>query len=97
MAEGLKLCPFCKSNGLKLVLSKYVCGTNGLDWIVERHRWSVRCKYCKARGPIASGRVVPGHRITEDQEIAPWQTTDEMLKAKAIETWNRRAELCKQS
>jgi len=86
----MKLCPFCKSNSLKLTLSKNVCGTNGLDWVVERHRWSVRCNQCKARGSIASGRVIPGHKITEDAEVAPWQTTDETLKRIAIELWNCR-------
>ena len=91
MSEDLKPCPYCLSNCLKLVMNRNVCGTNGLDWIVERHRWYVRCNCCKSRGPVASGRVIPGHRFDDYRDLAEWQTTDERLKKRAAEAWNRRA------
>lgn len=86
--DKLKNCPFCNSNHIKLVLSRNVCGTNGLDWIVEQHRWSARCNICKARGPIASGRVMPGH----DDAMVSWQQTDSNLKQLAITLWNKRTD-----
>lgn len=86
----IKSCPFCKSNRFKLMLNRYICGYNGLDWPIERHIWYVRCNQCKARGSVASGRVIPDYYKSEIKTTAPWETTDETLKRIAIELWNCR-------
>lgn len=60
----------------------------GLDDIVYRDTYSVRCHRCHSRGGTASGlTLLSGCRVPEPPE---WLTTADELKAKAIEAWNRR-------
>ena len=84
----LKPCPFCGSTKLKLKRRSTLAGWNGLDWRVERHVWSVRCNTCLSRGGAVGGRVV----LQDREHTIPWATTDEALKEKATELWNRRVE-----
>ena len=58
MSKIVGKCPFCESSNLKLVTSETLCGYNGLDEGVYRHKAYVRCMRCNARGPLASGRVM---------------------------------------
>lgn len=91
MAE-LKPCPFCGGTKLKVDRKSRLAGRNGLDMRVEMHTYSVRCNTCHARGGAAGGRVI----YTPWTRCAPppdWATTDKALEEKAIEAWNRRAEV----
>ena len=98
--SDLKPCPFCSSTKLKLEKKSVLAGYNGMEWKVERHTWSVRCNVCKARGGVVSGKVIPNFDFFNrgiGAAMPEWATTDDELKLKAIEAWNRRdynAETC---
>lgn len=82
MAE-LKPCPFCGSVKLKLD-SKKINRPRFLEagkW-EDGHTSSIRCKRCHARGPTVTVWV-PRHTICGILEL---------IKDKAEEAWNRRAE-----
>lgn len=88
----LKPCPFCGGTKLKIDRKSRLAGRNGLDMRVEMHTYSVRCNTCHARGGAAGGRVI----YTPWTRCAPppdWATTDKALEEKAIEAWNKRAEV----
>ena len=88
----LKPCPFCGGTKLKVDRKSRLAGWNGLDMRVEMHTYSVRCNTCHARGGTAGGRVI----YTPWTRCAPppdWATTDKALEEKAIEAWNRRADV----
>ena len=77
-------CPFCGNNKAKLFTNRTVCGYNGLDMVVYRHRAYVRCLICNARGPLASGRVIQErHPFTADWEESPLEINQE-----AVNGWN---------
>ena len=88
----LKPCPFCGGTKLKIDRKSRLAGWNGLDMRVEMHTYSVRCNTCHARGGAVGGRVIddPWTRCTQ---LPDWATTDKALEAKAIEAWNRRADM----
>ncbi len=86
--EKLKLCPFCGSSKLKIEKKNGKTGYNGLDYLVQRHIYSVRCNCCHARGPAFGGNVIMGFNLT--LKLPKWATTDVELEQKAIEAWNRR-------
>ena len=87
-------CPFCKGTRVLLQMKKGRKFINGLDHPIEEHKWYAYCTRCKARGPIASGKV----NLYENYVITPetrahfprWQRTDNELRAEAMELWNRR-------
>lgn len=90
--NDLKPCPFCGGTKLKIDRKSRLAGRNGLDMRVEMHTYSVRCNTCHARGGAAGGRVI----YTPWTRCAPppdWATTDKALEEKAIEAWNKRAEV----
>ena len=88
-------CPFCGWHKSRLQMKKGRKFINGLDHPIEEHKWYIQCIKCKARGPIASGKVnlYENHFITTEQreKFPDWQTTDEELMSKAVKLWNRRA------
>ena len=89
----LKPCPFCGHEIRTIVRKSTLLGFNGLEMRVERHAFSVRCFSCHARGPIAAGHVLMGILPKELKNVAfIHYTTDEAVKQKAIELWNRRAD-----
>lgn len=93
IARELAPCPFCHSTSVKLVRTAKAIGHNGLDWVVERHTYSVRCNSCHARGGTVSGKVIPQFNpnvIPGGLKPASWQTTDEALVERAIRLWNKR-------
>ena len=84
----LKPCPFCGSTKLKIDKKSSLYGYNGLDMRSERHTYSVRCNVCHARGGAVGGLVVVDKRT----DVIPAKfTTDEELRKKVVEKWNRRA------
>lgn len=86
----LKPCPFCGYGKPQIDRKRRRAGYTGLDDIVYRDTYSVRCHRCHSRGGTASGlTLLSGCRVPEPPE---WLTTADELKAKAIEAWNRRAE-----
>ena len=88
----LKPCPFCGGTKLKVERKSRLAGWNGLDMRVEMHTYSVRCNTCHARGGAVGGRVM-NERFTRRVQLPDWATTDKALEEKAIEAWNRRAEV----
>lgn len=86
----LSPCPFCNSTKLKLDYKGVLAGWNGLDERVENHTYSVRCNVCHARGPAFGGKVIPHRRHPDSMALPGWATTDEKLKASAVEGWNCR-------
>lgn len=94
--ERMSECPFCGSTKVKLDCKERVAGYNGLDMKVNYCVYSVRCNACHARGGTAGGKIILGfsryvNPITGDPFALPdWATTREVLRAKAIENWNRR-------
>lgn len=86
----LKPCPFCGSTKLKIESKQKLGGYNGLDMRVENRTYSVRCNVCHARGGAVGGKVIPEHRLRPDLPLPTYATTDESLKNRAIEAWNRR-------
>ena len=91
MINELKPCPFCGSTKLKIEYKSQYAGRNGLDCRVEMHTYSVRCNVCHARGGSSGGRVI-NDPWTRCVPLPDWATTDEALKERAIEAWNRRAD-----
>lgn len=87
----LKPCPFCGSAKLKLESKQKLSGYNGLDMRVENRTYSVRCNVCHARGGAVGGKVIPEFWRRVDLELPSYATTDDVIKEKAIEAWNRRA------
>lgn len=90
--NDLKPCPFCGGTKLKIDRKSRLAGWNGLDMRVEMHTYSVRCNTCHARGGAVGGRVM-NERFTRCAQLPDWATTDKALEVKAIEAWNRRAEV----
>lgn len=90
MAE-LKPCPFCGCTKLKIEYKSQYAGRNGLDCRVELHTYSVRCNVCHARGGSSGGRVI-NDPWTHCVPLPDWATTDEALKERATEAWNRRTD-----
>lgn len=86
----LKPCPFCGSTKLKLESKQKLVGYNGLDMRVENRTYSVRCNVCHARGGAVGGKVIPEFWRRDDLELPSYATTDDVIKEKAIEAWNRR-------
>ena len=86
----LKPCPFCGSTKLKLESKQKLGGYNGLDMRVENRTYSVRCNVCHARGGAVGGKVIPEFWRRTDLELPSYATTDDVIKGKAIEAWNRR-------
>ena len=76
-------CPFCKSDNVKLMLSKRPCGTNGLNDIVYRYKAYVRCLNCNARGPLASGRV-----MYVSYDLPSWARDPWVINEEAQNRWN---------
>lgn len=91
MDEKLKPCPFCGSAKLKIEYKSQYAGRNGLDCRVEMHTYSVRCNVCHARGGSSGGRVI-NDPWTHCVPLPDWATTDEALKERATEAWNRRTD-----
>ena len=87
--DDLKPCPFCGGTKLKIERKSQLVGHNGLDMLVERHTYSVRCNICHARGGAVSGRVI-NEWFTRCIQLTDWAMTDKALEAKATEAWNRR-------
>ena len=88
----LKPCPFCGGTKLKIDRKSRLAGWNGLDMRVEMHTYSVRCNTCHARGGAVGGRVM-NERFTRCAQLPDWATTGKALEEKAIEAWNRRADV----
>ena len=85
-------CPMCKGEKAKVECKSKFAGTNGLDWVVKQHAYSVRCNICHARGPIKSGKVMPGFPImSPEYDLPSWATTDCELSYQARLAWNTRA------
>ena len=87
--EELKSCPFCGGSKLKVEKKNGESGYNCLDYLVQRHTYSVRCNCCHARGSAFGGKVIISSNLFLD--LPEWATTDVELERKAIEAWNRRA------
>lgn len=87
MVEITAKCPFCGSNSVQLYGRKKWLGYNGLGDRLQRHKWSVRCNKCHARGPIASGKRFRYYR----EDMSAILKYDLDLKAEAIRKWNKRA------
>ena len=85
---GMRECPFCGGNKLKIDGKRSRAGYTGLDDIVYVDRYSVRCLRCYARGGIATGRVLLGIRAVSN--VPEWITTADSLKEAAVAAWNRR-------
>lgn len=90
----LKPCPFCGSNKIKVDSKSVKVGYNGVDNIVYRTTYSVRCSKCHSRGGAIGGKVLSLEKYPIDinYPLPSWATTWEEIKIKAIEAWNRRAE-----
>ena len=91
MAE-LKPCPFCGGTKLKLESKSTKAGYTGINALVERDTYSVRCNVCHARGGATGGKVIKSYLHIYRDNMPKWATTKEELQQKAIEAWNRRAE-----
>jgi hypothetical protein len=89
MTPELKPCPFCGSTKLTIDYKSTSVGHNGLGQRVERHTYSVRCNVCHARGGTVGGKVVSHYRFLKEK-LPEWETTDDVLRNKAILTWNNR-------
>lgn len=89
--EKLKPCPFCGGTKLKTVSKNSKAGYTGIDAVVERQTYSVRCNVCHARGGAVGGKVIISHREVYRDKMPKWATTEEKLKQQVIEAWNRRA------
>ena len=89
--DELKPCPFCGCTKLKIEYKSQYAGRNGLDCRVELHTYSVRCNVCHARGGSSGGRVI-NDPWTHCVPLPDWATTDEALKERATEAWNRRTD-----
>ena len=89
MAE-LKPCPFCGGTRLKLDSKQTRAGYTGIDALVERETYSVRCNVCHARGGAVGGKVIHSRLDVYKDNMPKWATTSDELKAKAIDAWNRR-------
>lgn len=87
MVYSLRICPFCNSQKVKLMVNRAPCGTNGLDDIVYRHRAYVRCMKCNARGPLVSGRVMFVSYEPPEWCSDPWDINQE-----ACDKWNGQTE-----
>ena len=85
----LNRCPFCGGEKLKIEKKSALAGFNGLGERVENHTFSVRCNICHARGGVSGGKVI-ANRHFGTRDAPDWATTDEVLKKRAIDAWNRR-------
>ena len=88
----LKPCPFCGSGKLKIESKSVRAGYTGIGALVEHDTYTVRCNVCHARGGTVGGKVIKSMRYMYKDKMPEWATTDDALKEKAIEAWNRRAE-----
>ena len=104
-AGGLKPCPFCGWDGVKIKKKE-----RGYYWMesliaeirIETAAYYVVCNRCHARGGVATGRFVGYVRTAEflgpfDESetkvpLPEWTTTRDEVKKQAVEFWNRRAE-----
>ena len=77
-------CPFCGNNKTKLITNRTICGYNGLDDVVYRHRAYVRCMVCNARGPLQSGRLTTVERPFK----AKWEEAPFDINQRAVDEWN---------
>ena len=93
--EELKPCPFCGYEKPITMMRKGRKFVNGLDHIIEQHKWYVQCPRCKARGSVASGKVNPSAWWYRDIAKPVWQTTDGEIKSIAVKLWNVRVDLMK--
>ena len=91
MAE-LKPCPFCGGTKVKVESRGKLAGWTGIDAIVERITYSVRCNVCHARGSTAGGKVIVSHKHVYQDHMPDWAVTEDALEAEAIDAWNRRAD-----
>ena len=87
--EKLKPCPFCGSEKLKIESKSVFAGCTGIEEIVERITYSVRCNICHARGSTVVGKVLPS--LAQIRKRPHWATTETELEERAIAAWNRRA------
>ena len=84
--ENLLPCPFCGASNAGIEhRSKWIYG-DGYD--AERRTYSVRCRVCKARGPIASGKVP----LASSKKPPTWAKTERELYDDAVKKWSRRIE-----
>lgn len=88
----LKPCPFCGSEKLKIENKSVLAGYNGLEQRINKVTYSIRCNKCHARGGTSSGKILASFNfIFNGEELMPtWATTDNELKQKAVDKWNRR-------
>ena len=82
-------CPFCGTGKLKVESKSSLYGHFAGLGRVENHTFSVRCNACHARGGSAGGKV--SGSLHTNVEMPKWLTTDEVLKERAVEAWNRRS------
>ena len=91
----LRICPFCGGKRTRPAMRKGRTFINGLDETIEQHKWYIQCCKCKARGPIASGKVnlYENKLVSEERrkKFPTWQTTDRELKEAAMNKWNQVA------
>ena len=92
METEMKPCPFCGSTKLKIDSKQTKAGYTGIDALVLRETYSIRCNVCHARGGAVGGKVIHSHYDVYRNNMPEWASTKEELKQKAIEAWNRRAE-----
>lgn len=91
----LKPCPFCGSTKIKVDSKSVRVGSNGLDDLVYRSTYSVRCNKCHARGGAIGGKVLSleNYPTNIPYPLPSWATTWQELKAKAVAAWNNRLEI----
>lgn len=74
--DGLKPCPFCGSNKLKIDSKRTYAYSKGKHCSV-----TVRCMNCHARSPVVGINMPDG-----------WYGECEICREAVVEAWNRRAD-----
>ena len=80
MSEELKPCPFCGSRAVDLHATRYEGGERGNK---PRVAFYVRCRACRARGPMFKAK---------GEGFGPISERDHgRQRARALDAWNRRS------